>query len=206
MMRIVDLNLARKPFTNRRLFWVSIIAAFIITSVLTIWISGERIRVLGEINQLEQQKKAKELNILVLKRKVEEVRTEIPQTILTDDQKIQLASARLLISRGSFSWNRLMSDIERFIPHKAFVTSMKIDEGGRVQDSSGGIVARAIVEIKVNGQTAGQMTEMMTALEHSSGLFGVEQATQDPISEDGNIPFTLRLTYKPVKTDGQGGE
>ncbi len=204
MMRRVDLNLARKPFTNRRLFWVGIILVIAINSILAIWISGERIKVLGEINQLEQQKKEKELNIELLKRKVEDVRKEVPQTVLTDEQKLQLASARLLISRGAFSWNRLMSDIERFIPQKAFVTSLKIDEGGRVKESSGETVAKAIVEIKVTGQSATQMTEMMTALEHSSGLFGVEQATQDPLAEDGTVPFTLKLTYKPTKSEGEG--
>jgi hypothetical protein len=202
----IDLNLANNPFTNRRLFWVGIVFSLFLCSIFAIWISGERISLLSEISQLEQQKKAKELNIKSLRGKLEENQAEVPITVLTEDQKLQLASARLLISRGAFSWNGLMSDIEEFIPKDAFVTSMKIDEGGKVQESSGEIVAKAKVEIKVTGKTSAQMTEMMTALERSGGLFGVEQATQDPLTEDGNVPFTLKLIYKPHRTEAGGGE
>ncbi len=202
----IDLNLANNPFTNRRLFWVGIVFSLFLCSIFAIWISGERITLLSEISQLEQQKKAKELNIKSLRGKLEENQAEVPITVLTEDQKLQLASARLLISRGAFSWNGLMSDIEEFIPKDAFVTSMKIDEGRKVQESSGEIVAKAMVEIKVTGKTSAQMTEMMTALERSGGLFGVEQATQDPLTEDGNVPFTLKLIYKPHQTGAGGGE
>lgn len=199
----IDLNLAKNPFTNRRLFWIGIVFILFLCSILVIWISGQRISVLGEISQLQQQKKEREVSILTLRKKMEESKAEIPLTVLTDEQKLQLASARLLISRGAFSWNGLMSDMERFIPKDAYVTSMKMDEGGKVRDASGDIVARAIVEIKLTGKTAAQMTEMMTALERSGGLFGVDQATQDPLSEDGNVPFTLKLIYKPLRTEAR---
>jgi Tfp pilus assembly protein PilN len=203
-MRKVELNLAKKPFNNRRLFWVGILISMLVSSVFMIWISGERIRVLGEISLLQQQKKEKEIRIQELRKRIDEVRAEVPQTVLNDEQKLQLASARLLISRGMFSWNRLMSDIERYVPQKAFVTNIKIDEAGKIRETSGEIVARAIIEIKLRGQSAAQMTEMMTQLEHSSGLFAVDQASQDPMADDGNVPFTLRIIYRPVHTGEEG--
>ncbi|MEW6129220.1 MAG: hypothetical protein AB1757_19425 [Acidobacteriota bacterium] len=174
------------------------------SSLFAIWISGERIKTLNEISILEQQKREIERTIQTLNAKTIDVKKAVPVTVLSDEQKMQLASARQLIAKRNFSWNQLFSDIEHFVPKDAFVLSIKVDDGSKLKINPEESNPSAILEIKAAGKSSSQMTEMMTALEHSGGLFEIEQASQETTTDEGLVPFTLRLTYKPRGSESGG--
>ncbi len=118
-----------------------------------------------------------------------ERKVETPQVVISEPDAIQLANARQLIARKAFKWNRLIGDIEGYVPNDTRILSIEVKD----------IVARgslaASVQIKAAGRNSGQMTEMMEKLEKSGGLFSVVQANQEATDDSGLIPFTLNLNY-----------
>ena len=120
------------------------------------------------------------------------------KVFISEEQKLQLASARQLIQRKSFSWNRMISDLEGYVPKNTRIMSIKVDEIANVGE---GVEAR--VEVKAIGTTAAEMTEMMANLEKSGGLFAVGNTGQETMTENGETPFTLALTYNPARGGGR---
>jgi hypothetical protein len=190
------LNLSRQPFSNRRLFWICLLAVFCASLILAFWTATQKAQAESEINLLHRQVDDVQARIKILKEKSVETTKVVPQTVLTDEQKYQLASARQLINRKNFSWNNLLSDIEKHVPKQVRILSIKIAEG--VKEADAGAIE---VDITAAGKTAAQMTEMMADLENSSGKFVVDQSEQQAMSDEGDVPFTLRVLYRP-----RGGE
>jgi len=158
----------------------------------------EKSRVLAKqteiIQRMEGQKQAVEEAL-----KEEERRKQQQQkTSLTEQQAIQLASARQLINKKMFSWNRMIGDLEEYVPKKARIMSIKVDEVG-----SAGQEVVASIRVKALGITPDEMTEMMTNLEKSGGRFVVLETGQDATIESGETPFTLNLIYKPSRGDAK---
>ena len=131
-------------------------------------------------------------------REQERRRLEQVKIVLSDDQKMQLASARQLIHRKEFSWNRMLSDIEEYIPKNTRIMSIKV-EG--VVSSSEDLAAN--LQVKALGTTPDELTAMMLNLEKSNGRFIVGETGQDPTAESGETPFTISLVYRPSKGGGQ---
>lgn len=120
------------------------------------------------------------------------------KVFISEEQKLQLASARQLIQRKSFSWNRMISDLEGYVPKNTRIMSIKVDE---IANAAEGVEAR--VEVKAIGTTPAEMTEMMANLEKSGGLFAVGNTGQETMTENGETPFTLTLTYNPARGGGR---
>jgi len=111
-----------------------------------------------------------------------------------EQDRLELAAARQLIARRAFNWNRMITDMERYVPKQARITGLKLEQVAPLGQS-----LSATVELKALGKSPGQMTEMMEALERSGGLFAVRQTTQDAPDESGGIPFTIHLVYSPSR-------
>lgn len=158
------------------------------------WTATGKARTASEINELKSQIAPKQANIAALKEKSEKNKVVVTQTSLTEEQKYQLASARMLIAQKSFSWNGLLSDIEKYVPKRVRIISIKLAENTKAADEG-----TILVEIVAAGESSAQMTEMMTAIENSSGKFVLDQADQQATADDGSVPFTIRLTYKPMR-------
>jgi hypothetical protein len=189
------LNLSSRPFVNHRLFWIGVVAVFFISLWLLLWISAEKNLVSAQVDRVTRRISEQEqmVNLAEIER---QKRLQSQQQVQIDDQqRMQLAAARQLISSRAFSWNRLVGDIETYIPKDARILSIKVETG---QQS-----ASATVEIKAVGKTAAQMTEMMDALEKSGGLFAVLQSGQDATAESGEVPFSLDLVYSPSRGNAQ---
>jgi Tfp pilus assembly protein PilN len=186
------LNLSQQPYTNRRLFWICLFVILCVNLIFAFWTITQKAQVAADINQIHRQIDEKQRSIARIREQSKDVPVVIPQTVLTDEQKYQLASARQLIGQKSFSWNNLLSDIEKHVPKKVRLLSIKIAESSK-QLEAGTIE----IEIAAAGRSAAEMTEMMADIESSAGRFVVDQAEQSAISEDGDVPFTLRLKYRP---------
>jgi Tfp pilus assembly protein PilN len=192
------LNLSTRPFTNHRLFWIALIAVYLTSLWLMLWFVSEKSGVIAKADavksRIESQKKlADEATADLDRRKKEEVRV-----VVTEQQAIELASARQLIQRKVFSWNKMISDMEEYVPKNARIISIKVDESATTADD-----AMARIQVKAIGTTPSEMTEMMINLEKSDGLFAVGETGQEATTENGETPFTLNLTYWPRRGNSQ---
>jgi len=187
-----SLNLSSKPFANHRLFWIAVVLVFFVSLWMGLWVNSEKGRVRAKADEVEGLIKDQEGKVAEYTKELERRRKAEEQIALKEEDAIQLASARQLIASKAFYWNKLISDIELFVPKKAKLVSIQV--AGASTDT-GSVVAQ--VEIKALGQTSAQLTEMMESLEKSGGLFVVRSFGQDAVIETGETPFTLRVTYVP---------
>ncbi|GEM_PF-1860523 len=194
------LNLSRRPFTNRRLFWLGVLSLLLVSGSLFVWITGQRVQANARTEELKRQILERDRNVTELKKQLDTRQVEIPMTELTPEQTYELAAARQLITLRAFSWNRLLSNIERYVPNDTKIISVRIEEADKSNET-----ALALLEVRAVGKTTAQMTEMMSKLERSGGLFAIDQAAQDATEETGGVPFTLKLTYRPYR-GAEGGE
>jgi hypothetical protein len=180
------------------LFWIAIASVFFLSLWLFLWITSAKNLVIAKADRINLN--IKDLQGQVTQAKLEQERRSHDQKPpeVTDQDRIELASARQLLDRKSFSWNKVIAEIERYVPKFARVTGLKIDEIANLgQDDI------ANIEIKVIGQTPAQMTEMMEMIEKSGGLFAIRQSNQDAPDESGEVPFTLNLIYSPSRGASQ---
>lgn len=192
------INLSRRPFTNHRLMWIGLVAVYFIAFWLFLWMTGEKSRVVAKQTEVSQRIEAgKELAAEAI-REEERRKLEQQKIVLTDQQAMQLASARQLIQRKVFSWNKMIRDIEEYIPKNTRIMSIKVEE---IVNTASDVTAR--VQVKAVGTTPDELTAMMTNLEKSNGLFIVGETGQDATVESGETPFTINLVYKPSRGDGQ---
>lgn len=192
------LNLSSRPFTNHRILWIAVLAVSFISLWFLLWISAERAVVSAQAERLNRR--ISEREELVKQAQLEQQsRSQSQQQVQIDEQqRMQLAAARQLISSKAFPWSRLIGDIETYVPKDGRILSIKVDEVLAGQQSG-----TATVQIKALGKTAAQMTEMMEALEKSGGLFTVVQSGQEATTETGEVPFSLDLVYSPSRGDAR---
>lgn len=192
------LNLSTRPFTNHRLFWIALIVIYFTSLWLVLWFASEKgsltVRADDLKRRIDSQKQlVKEATDDLERRKKAQVKV-----VVTEPQAIELAAARQLIQRKVFSWNRMLSDIEEYVPKNTRIVSIKVEE---IANTTYEAIAR--VQVKAIGTTAGEMTEMMVSLEKSAGLFEVGETGQEATTENGETPFTLNLTYRPRRGNPQ---
>ena len=189
-----QINLSRQPFTNRRLLWIVLAAIYLTGFWLFLWIATEKDRVLAKQTELKLQIEGQRQAAIDAKTEQERRRNSEQKIVATEQQAVQLAGARQLIQLKTFSWNRMIGEIEGYIPNKTRIMSIKVEEIANEGDQ-----LMAAVQVKALGTTPAEMTEMMIALEKSGGLFTVGETGQDATVESGETPFTLNLIYKPSR-------
>lgn len=189
-----QINLSRRPFTNHRIFWIALVAVYFASLWLFLWISAENGRVIAKENQTRQRIGDQKQAADEARREQERRQLEEKKILVTEQQQIQLASARQLIQRKAFSWNQMIGDIEDYVPKNTRIMSIKVDE-----IVNAGEAVTASVMVKALGTTPAEMTEMMANLEKSGGLFIVGEAGQETTTESGETPFTLNLFYRPKR-------
>lgn len=168
----------------------------LVTIWFAFWITAEKSLVTARADRLTQIVIDKEELIAKMKEKREQEEKEATQTVISYQESLELAAARRLIGNKSFSWNRLIGDIERFVPNDTRIANLKLTE---VYNAGQGMAA--LVEIKAIGKSADQLTEMMTRLNESGGLFIIGKTGQDQADERNEVPFTINVIYRP-----QGGD
>ncbi|HSE96785.1 MAG TPA: hypothetical protein VLD57_00855 [Blastocatellia bacterium] len=188
----ISVNLSRRPFSNRRFLWIGLGIVFLSSLWIFLWIAAETARVSARADQVDLQIKLNKDQVEKIRQEEEKKKREAQLAVMSEQDAFQLAAARRLLERKSFSWNRLISDIEDYVPKEARIMSIKVNE---VLDTNESVAAS--VEIKAIGKTAAQMTEMMSKLNESRGLFSLGQSSQEQITEVNEVPFTINVTYRP---------
>jgi len=188
------INLSRRPFTNHRLFWIAVITVYFTAFWLFLWMLSEKSSVVAKQAEITQRIEAQKEAAAEAAREQERRKLEQTRIVLSEQQAMQLAAARQLIQRKTFSWNRMIGDIEDYVPNKTRIMSIKVEE---IVNTSEDVTAK--VQVKALGTTPDELTSMMTNLEKSNGLFFVGETGQEAPAESGETPFTLNLIYKPLR-------
>src|SRR5262249_53021566 len=197
-MRQNRINLSSRPFTNRRLFWLGILCLVALCAVSGLWISRARARALVRISDLNAQMASRQAEVDRVKREDEERRKQEAKIFLTDQDSYHLAAARQLIVRKSFAWDKMVGDLEQFVPKRARVVTIKVN--GIIKGENGVI---ANLELSALGRSPADLTQMMSDFEKSNGLFEVGDANQGEMTDTGETPFVLELHYYQHGGGGQ---
>jgi hypothetical protein len=177
---------------------MALVASYFVGLWLFLWMSSEKSRVLAKQTEVRERIDSQKTAVAEALQEQERRKREQQKTVLTEQQAIQLASARQLLQRRAFSWNRMISDIEAYVPNHTRIMSIKVEE---IVRTGGDLIAR--VQVKALGTTPAEMTEMMSNLEKSGGLFIVGDTGQEATAESSETPFTINLVYKPSRSDAK---
>ena len=182
-----SLNLASKPFSNRIVPWaltviilfVSMIGLLIVVQ-LTTTTRKEADLVQGQITQLKQR----EHDLLEAAKQV--------QQSFTPDQQQALPAAHELVDRKSFSWSKLLADLEASLPPSVKVSRIAVRDVNR---QSGQTIAQ--LDLAVFAKNPSTIDEMIRAM-HQEGVFEAEirnQNLQKGRGETGT-EYELSVTYR----------
>jgi Tfp pilus assembly protein PilN len=192
------INLASRPYRNRRLVWVSILAAFLVFSALGL-------KTLHDLSSLDGQIAELNPRVNALEAQVREAQKGKETTAaLSADQNRALEAATDLINRKAFSWSELLNAIERNIPPTVRVTKVtvnKVQQRSRDNLASSSVNDSKTVSIllEVVGRSVGDVTSMMSSLERT-GHFITKPVKQALIEGTDDVQFLLNVDYFPQVT------
>jgi hypothetical protein len=168
------------------------LSVLFVSAWLTMWVSQEKEKASAQATEIENRIKAREAEVEKQKQEEDSRRQKDQNVVLSQQDQIQLAAARQLISKKSFSWNRMMTDIEQYIPPDTRVAGIKVNA-----IRAGGAGPEADLELKALGKTAAQLTQTMASFQKSERTFEVGEVQQSQLTETGEVPFTVMLQYRP---------
>jgi type IV pilus assembly protein PilN len=185
----IDANLASRPFVNHRKFYLISGGLLVLLLGISYWnfarYQSARAR-RGDVNgQLIRDRARFE----ALGREQEKVLARL-QTLETAEFLDTLEHVNQLIRRRTFSWTRLLNDLERLTPANLQIVTIKPQIAGK------GI----IIEIVANGRSSQDNVQFVSNLE-SSGKFYDVSPLHEEISK--NPAFVGREIAVQVKYKGQ---
>lgn len=196
-------NLARAPFRNRRLFWLTILALFGVSSYFGLGAIEEKVRLESQI--VSQQEALERLKGTTASKKPD---TKEPQPTLTitADKNRELLAASELIERRAFSWSQLLNDIEHHIPANVRVLRIAVNKVKAKEQTTlaGGAKSddRSVaLTMEVVGKSSTDVTRMMTDFERT-GVFTVNPRDSKLIEGMDDVQFTLDVEYTPPMPRG----
>jgi Tfp pilus assembly protein PilN len=190
---MVRLNLSSKPFTNHRVFWICVVVVLLLSGEGLWLISQQKMAESREIDEIEGKIKSRQAMFDQTKEQEAARQSESDKIFMTDQDALLLASARQMIARKAFSWDKMLTDLEANIPKRARVTEIKVSSVNLSAD--GPMVS---LDIGAVGASPAELTELMQNLEKTNGVFVVGDVGQGAATNDtGEIPFNLQAEYRP---------
>ena len=184
----VNLNLASKPFNNRTLPWlltVMILLASLIGLVIVVHFTSQARIKASQIEAENNSLKQKEQSLIA---SAEQVKQN-----LTPQQRLSLDAAHQLVDRKSFSWSRLLADLEGALPDSVRVSRIAVQE---VSTTDNQTVAR--LDLAVFSKESTTITEMISSMT-KAGIFEPylrNQNLQKGRGESG-AEYELDVIYRP---------
>src|SRR5712692_9663999 len=121
-------NLSSRPFTNHRIFWIVLFVIYLNGLWLFLWMAAEKNRVIARADNVKQRIEGQRKLADEAKAEQERRKKEAQKIVITEQQTTELAAARHLIQRKVFSWNKMIADIEEYVPKNTRIMSIKVDE------------------------------------------------------------------------------
>lgn len=180
----LKINLAQKPFYNRKLFWISFLV--IMTSLFFIgqW-TMEKIEQTKSVSlKMKDTIKKQELELKALQKQA-----TTPVQPLTLDQIKEIKDAAELIKERNFSWTSMLEEFERSLPEKIRVVSISPSK-----DTPS--LKELSFKIKIYAKSVEDLTKMIEAMD-KDGVFKIQPLTQESPLQTGDIGYSLNVVYKP---------
>jgi len=193
---ISRLNLASRPFRNRTLPWTTAVVVSLVSLLVMVYVLTEGSRARAQADAAERTVAQMREERKVIEQQASAVRQELPP-----DQAEVLEAAHALVSRKTFSWSQLFSDLESAMPESVRLQRINVRE---VSQRAG--QTRAELEMTVVGRSPDDVTTMMTEMSRL-GSFAATPMTENFKSERGErgYEWTLRVSYaQRVKRSGGG--
>lgn len=184
----VNLNLASKPFNNRALPWILTAAILFVSLVglivviqLTTSTRRQAATLQAEVNKLKQEEQ------LLLGR------ADAVKQSLTQGQQQTLQAAHQLVDRKSFSWSRLLADLEGALPDNVRVSRISV----RGVSTQGGQTV-AELELAVFSKNPTTIVDMIKSMDHD-GIFHADLVSQNLQKGrgEGGTEYELSVIYRP---------
>jgi type IV pilus assembly protein PilN len=195
----VDINLATQPYQDARRFWLrwggalvalGLLTLILVYSALTGWVSARKDRDL--IRQREAQIAARDQE-----KTQAEALLNRPENRSTRDRSQFLNE---LFQRKAFSWTKVFEDLERVMPPRLHVVSIRPEMGAD---------AGLNIKLVVAGESRERALELVRKMEASQRFqqTRIDQETSEVRQTPGdNVQFDISAVYIPeVPGTGKGG-
>ena len=189
-------NLATDPFRNRRLLWIAITMMFLLPTIFGQQAIRQKARQEAEIQTWQTIVRELELRL------GKSGQTPTPgvenQLPISPEQNREIYAASELLARKSFSWSRLLDEIERNLP--AGVRVLRISVTTVVPEEKNGTIggseSAATLNLEVIAKSNQDVVSLINRL-HESGRFKVFPISQKPVEGTPEIEFSLKTEYFP---------
>ena len=184
---ITKLNLARRPFRNRKLPWI-------LSAILLAVSFGSLIFILADLRATNQVTARINGDIQTIQPEIDALkkqRADVKQSLTPEQQRV-LVAAHTLVARKQFSWSRLLADLESVVPSKVGVSQVTVRDIYQKDQQTYAELDFAVLSLDYQSVIAmiGQMNE--------SGIFRAELREQELQKGKGDVTeYKMLLLYKP---------
>ena len=191
----LDLNLATRPYEDAREFWSRWGLGVGLLALLTLVLLGFTIR--GWVDAGRDRRAIAQLEAQIAQKDNERARAqaflEMAANHSTRDQSQFLNG---LIQRKQFSWTRVFEELERVMPNRLHVVSLRpeLNEQNQVE-----------VEMKVVGDTRAEAVELVHRMEGSKHFQGSHMVQETQVGDNAtSVTATVSAIYVPDAPDRGG--
>ncbi len=181
----IDINLSSRPFVNYRKFYL--IAGFLLGLLLIVsyWNFSEY-RSSHKRRQVFVESLSNDQMRLEAMGKEEEKLLRSLQTAETSDFLDRVEYINQIINRRTFSWTRLLNDLEKLTPPNLQLASIKPQVRGK----------DLVIEIVVKGRNTQEMIQFVLNLENSGKFMDVSPMYEDLSKNPGFVGREMGVVVK----------
>jgi type IV pilus assembly protein PilN len=187
----LDINLASQPYEDARQFWIRWGTSVVLVAILTLALLAET--AIGWVYAHKDQRTIANYKALIADRDRERSNAEAvlnkPENRTTRDRSRFLNE---LIERKAFSWTQVFQDLEKIMPARLHVVSIRpeLDEQNQLQ-----------IKLAVAGESRDRALELVKHMEESPRfrqprITAENQQTARGIAGD-NVEFNISAQYVP---------
>lgn len=179
----LNVNLAKNPFYNRRLFWLSFLVLMCALLLAGQWMLKEVSSAKTVASRLEQEVKKQQTELKTLEKQY-----NVPIQALNPTQIQEIKASVELIKQRSFSWTQMLSEFELALPKTIRIISITPT---KEEDT-----LNIPLKVKVYSKSVKDLTDMIAQMD-KVGVFQVNPVNQEVPLQNGDIGFTLDVLYNP---------
>jgi Tfp pilus assembly protein PilN len=186
----LDINLATRPYEDARQFWLRWGSGLAVLGVVTLILVFTALS--GWYNARLDRQKINDLRSKIAERDKERIDAEAvlnrPENRAIRDRSQYL---NMLITRKAFSWTRAFEDLERVMPSRLHLVSIKpeLNEDNQLA-----------LKMIVAGDSRDQALELVKRMEESQTFRQTEIASESQTAQAGgdSVKFEISALYVPV--------
>jgi type IV pilus assembly protein PilN len=195
----VDINLASQPYQDAKQFWLrwggalvalGLLTLILVYSALTGWISASKDR------ELIRQRQA-QIDARTQEKSQAEALLNRPEHRSTRDRSQYLND---LFQRKAFSWTKVFEDLERVMPPRLHVVSIRPEMGSE---------AELNIKLVVAGESRDRALDLVRKMEASQRFQQTridQERTESGQTPGDNVQFDINAVYVPEgQSTSKGG-